>query len=330
MTSAIASGMATATGYSLRQTLSTFKANSPIFPNNFGVCIKLLDNTPLRAAFQRLVENKIQAAPIVHNTTGQAIGLLSLKDLVLHLLSYFTKEDLHSNNFTNLIMSKDLFNQQTVMDVKSRTEALVTIKESQTILEAAEEMIKKSVHRVLVLDEHNKPSNLITQSRVLKLAAVNMDSIPGAHKTLREVPIGAKSVVVVNKNEHVRHAFDIIKDNNINAIGVVDDKGVLIGSLSTSDIKFLGYDVRFFKLLSNTVESYLNGIRIYDKYRTIPSDRDPITCTQDASLASVLNTLLYYGIHHMYIVDVEGKPIGIVSLQDILTEFIKESTTSAV
>lgn len=323
-------GMTSATGYSLRKTLSTFKANSPVFPNNFGVCIKLLDTTPLRAAFQRLVENKIQAAPVVHNQTGQALGLLSLKDLVLHFLSFFTMEDLHSNNLHSLIMSKDELNQQTVMDIKVRSEPLVTINESQTILDAAEEMIKNSVHRVLVLDSSNKPANLITQSRILRLAAVNMDSISCAQKTLRELPIGGKSVVVVNAKEHVRHAFDIIKDNRINVIGVVNDKGVLVGSLSTSDIKFLGYDARYFQLLSNTVESYLNGIRIYDKYRTIPSNRDPITCTQDASIASVLNTLLYYGIHHIYIVDIEGKPIGVVSMQDILAEFLKEITTSAV
>jgi len=185
-------------------------------------------------------------------------------------------------------------------------------------------MVETSAHRILVFDEEKKPFGIITQSRVVKCISLLEETIPYGKQTLRELNLGFKTVISIQGSQLAWDAFKLMIDQKVSAVAVVDDKGVVVGSLSNSDIKFLGYHVDYFDMLGRSVSNYLDALRIYDANRTIPPNRDPVVCKELTTLRDVINTVCFYRIHRIYIVDDEGKPIGVVSLLDILKQVLKD------
>jgi CBS domain-containing protein len=43
-----------------------------------------------------------------------------------------------------------------------------------------------------------------------------------------------------------------------------------------------------------------------------------VTCTPDESLAAVLDKLVSHHIHRCYVVDERGRPLGVVTMTDVL------------
>lgn len=191
------------------------------------------------------------------------------------------------------------------------------------LLDAVKIMIEKNEHRVIVYDENKKLANLITQSRIIKIISATLDSIPKSKKTLKDLGLAIKDVITVPQNKIAYEVFKIMLDKKVSAVGIVDDNGILVGSLSTSDIKALGYKLSWFEMLDFTVEAYLQNLRMLDPQRTIPFDKDPVTCVAEDTLGKVINMIQYYRIHRVFVVDNVGKPIGVVSLVDILCELLK-------
>ena len=98
----------------------------------------------------------------------------------------------------------------------------------------------------------------------------------------------------------------MLQDQKINGIGVVDDDGVLVGTLSVSDIQ-LGVG-EFLPLLNIPVKNIL---------ATFPR-RALVTCTASESLLTVMEKLVKAGVHRIFVIDGERKPIGVVTNTDIL------------
>jgi CBS domain-containing protein len=49
---------------------------------------------------------------------------------------------------------------------------------------------------------------------------------------------------------------------------------------------------------------------------------EPFTCNQDEPISKVVAKLKEFGQRHIYVVDVDNKPVGIVSVTDILDKII--------
>jgi CBS domain-containing protein len=302
----------------LSSALQDFHCASPLFPNNFGVVVHVLDSSSISEGFEILLRNKILSAPIVSKKEGKLVGILTIMDIVQHILKTFKEKDLKPVNIAHTIHKHQEFSSNSVLSIKERAEPIVEINATASILDAAKAMIEKKVHRIVVVDEKHKPVNMITLSRVIKLASVLLDSIPQASKTLRELALGCQGVISVQHNSHVRAAFELMKEKKISSVGILDGEGKLVGSLSISDIKLLGYDARFWELLTDSVESYLAGLRLRDASRTIPDEKDPIRCTPETTLASCVKMMTFYDIHRLFVVDNNQKPLGVVSLEDAL------------
>lgn len=73
-------------------------------------------------------------------------------------------------------------------------------------------MKARNGHRAIVVDANQKPSNVITESRLLKIASVLLDVLPITKKTLKELNIGTKNVITIEASKNTRDAFQLIKE----------------------------------------------------------------------------------------------------------------------
>jgi CBS domain-containing protein len=274
------------------------------------------DTTPLVEAFRRMINKKILAIPVV-DAKGGVVSILTTLDVIAVLVKHITVQEVQKFDF-NWMEHKAELKDLTAGTVRTtKIEAVEVINESQSILDAAKLMKSSHAHRVLVLDDQLRPTNIITQSRILKLAAAMLDGIPNANKTLSELKLDSKALVTDDEDTPCLDAFKKMVHNNVSAIAITNKKGQLIGTISETDIRQIGYDFKFFFYLSFSCKEFLNHIRIYDATRTIPDSEDPVCVKSTATLADVLKKVNFYNIHRVFVVDADRKPTGVVSLSDI-------------
>jgi len=110
------------------------------------------------------------------------------------------------------------------------------------------------VHRVVLFDDYGEVQYYITQSDVLRYVYKHLgDWKEVTSKTIEEIGLTPKekSVVTVHQDSSTAKAFETMYEKKISCVGVVNDKGSLVGSLSNSDLR--GLEPSEFALLDASV-----------------------------------------------------------------------------
>jgi len=193
-------------------------------------------------------------------------------------------------------------------------------------------MVDHRAHRILVIDSDDKLCNVITQSRIVNCLLPSLEFIPKASKSLKELNIGFKEVVTISQKEMSYKAFKLMKEKRVSGVAVVDEKENIIGNISVNDMKLLGYDLHLFEFLSMSVKEYLKEVRqkqelqirnqIYKKFQG-ENPHFLVSCNPSDSFGTAIRMLSCFQVHRLYIVD-NGKPVGVLSLHDVLEELIKD------
>jgi len=126
----------------------------------------------------------------------------------------------------------------------------------------------------------------------------------------------SKDVITVNPMDPIYEAFKTMQKQKIGACGVVDDKtGKLVGNISAADIKLLGHDLSFFQALAFTVNEYSKLVM-----EKTGRKADIVTIKESGihTVGDVVQKLLEHRIHRLYITNADEKPVGVISMTDIL------------
>lgn len=111
-------------------------------------------------------------------------------------------------------------------------------------------------------------------------------------------------VLTVKKDDSVREAAKIMYNNRIGSVVVVDDDGKIAGILTERDLIYL---------------IALGKREIFTEYPVWQiMTENPITGKPDDSIIDALNKMKEAKIRHLPVVDEDGRPIGMVSIRDIL------------
>lgn len=209
----------------------------------------------------------------------------------------------------------------------------VTIDETASILDALKLSIDNKTHRVLVLNSEGKISNLITQSRIVQFVTVMLDNLPKSSKTLGELNLGVSPVLSISESSTAFQAFKLMREKRVSGLAVVDADGKLVGSISASDLKVIGYDIKFWNLLGLTVKDYLKELSGTDhpEFRShlflwAKEPNGPpvvIKCKKTDSLKLAVKLLNFYRVHRVYIVDDDNRPVSILTLREVLQSLIE-------
>jgi CBS domain-containing protein len=211
------------------------------------------------------------------------------------------------------------------------------IREDQTLGQAVRLMLETRAHRVCVLNEQGDLVNLLSQSRIVELISFLIGSIPKCAKPIQSLDLATPNVMCCNENQTAFDAFCFMREKKVCGlpiVGTVDNtENVLIGNISVSDLKLVGFDSSYWKTLAYPLKEYLLNLHYKPEYY-IRSDAfsllrekgfpELVRVREWHTFGHVIRTLAYFKIHRIYVTDSTGAPTGIITLTDVLRELTRD------
>lgn len=345
--------------------LKGVKCDSTLFPSAFNTGpITVQPEDSIESAFKKLIDNRILAVPVV--TKDQKIkSVLSMIDLLNVIVDNFSEEELRGMEtatkevweqlYGQFLNKKDAVVQSKVQEVLQRKveefhflDPVVTIKSHQPLADAVQLMVANRCHRVVVVDNEDKFVNFITQSRVLKVLSTVFGAVPEAHRSILELGIAGiaiKDVAHISDKERAFQAFRLMRKKNVSGVAVIDEHGHVAGNISVNDLKLLEFDLKFLNMLGLPVKEYLEvlnepqtvhqectSVRISSLRRFLKNNasRPVLTCSLDDTLAGVVCTMNHYNVHRIFVENELGKPIGVLSMLDLLMVLVNLKKITAM
>lgn len=111
------------------------------------------------------------------------------------------------------------------------TKSVITLKQHDTIRDAAKDMFEHNIGCIPIVDDENHPIGIVTdRDLIIRGIAQNKDS----HDTLEKVM--TNTVLTITEDDEVGTATHIMGNQQIRRLCVVDNDQKLIGFLAMADI----------------------------------------------------------------------------------------------
>jgi CBS-domain-containing membrane protein len=275
-----------------------------------------------------LIKHNFSSVPVLQKTKNKYYGFIDMADIVQFAVKTFGREKLGQDvDFWQQFEKEEILQQKTVNDImvfpSSRRNPFHPVTKGYSLFSAMELLAReRGLHRVPVVDENRQLVNLITQSQLLRYLQSHMKELgPIKDKPIAEMRYSQNPVLCVNQDELAITAFEKMMTEEVTGLAVVDSNGKIHDNISMRDLKAIQSDGRMFWRLNQTCHNFLLKIRReFAKEDGRPNS--VVTVTTKDKLETVINQCANHGIHRIYIVDEHKKPIGVISLKDILMELI--------
>lgn len=109
------------------------------------------------------------------------------------------------------------------------TYGVITVPVTDTVTEVIQVLVEGHVHGVAVISEKNEPIGIISEIDIVKAFGKDFNEV-----TAKDIMSG--HVESVDMNIKIKDAATVMKERGFNRLLVVDDKKVLRGILSLTDI----------------------------------------------------------------------------------------------
>jgi CBS domain-containing protein len=276
-------------------------------------------NQPVERALSRINTHNILSLPVVDdtNSNGAVIGLLDVLDIIAALSEAWESTGRPQRREILFTPISD------IMAKKTNPTYLVSI--TTPLLEVIKQYAKGGITRVMIVDraleknfcQQEKPEEmvvgLLTESDLVRFVAENFMWIKREklfQQSLRDLGLGNRKPITVDQNVQAYQAFLEIHKHGSEGAAMVDSSGKLMANVSASNIK--GMTRRNFQLLSRPLLHFLSRDRKRGWWHL------PVCTSLDTTFETVILQFVATKIHRMYIVDDEGKPIGEISLSDVI------------
>jgi len=173
-----------------------------------------------------------------------------------------------------------------------------------------------------MISQTGVPVNVISQSDIIRFYVDCLDSIQNVHsQTIEETGLGLNHLALelVNENILTIEALKKMKDKAVSALGIINDQGVLTGNFSASDLK--GAVITEAKTSTEAFGNLLLPLKTFMSRTGMA--KPPITCTISTTVCMVLIQLTVSKVHRIWIVDQYSKPIGFITLTDLMPWLLK-------
>jgi len=304
--------------------------------------------------FEALIKNRILSVPVLDND-GKPVFIFSMMHLVNHFVHEFSESELqhlNSKKTSDFFLHYSQLKEKKAGVLSERASQILDtemkelkhldpvhlVKEGADILEAVRIFVTARAHRVVVVNPNQQLVGLITQSRILQFVETVLNLIKESDCSLKELNFGFKDVCSINEHQMAISAFKLMREKKISAVAVVNDNGELVGNISANDLKLVGYDLAYFSYLSRPIREYIQWVNDVELEQTPQtsirsqvllhqpkSNKDLVTiaCVKEDTFSFVIKALNFYRIHRMYIVDKDKRPIGVISIHDVLEKIFK-------
>jgi len=206
-------------------------------------------------------------------------------------------------------------------------------------------LLSRKTRRVPVLNEQGRVVKIISQSSVTEVLYNKVletqksgGRIPDVlNEKLNEQKFGYKEVICIGEEEPVKKAFAIIIEKGLSAVGVTNDEYELFSCITTKDVRlFESIESAAIQRLSQSARKRRGTLlmelsaadfisharKISDGYGAArPS---VIVVTPNTEMKTVIGKLAAAKVHRVFIVDDKRRPLGVISVSDIVTRLVDE------
>eukprot|EP01118_Nematostelium_gracile_P017451 TRINITY_DN745_c0_g1_i1.p1 TRINITY_DN745_c0_g1~~TRINITY_DN745_c0_g1_i1.p1 ORF type:complete len:335 (-),score=75.45 TRINITY_DN745_c0_g1_i1:148-1152(-) len=283
-----------------------------------------------------LRNNKITSVPIYDNVHKKWLGLVDTFDLMTVLVFMSDMKPL-----ADMVNRKDtdwykFFQSEQKLIAEEKITAIANSSDRNPWCPVSRLMPLHSLmdilssttnlHRVPVVDDQGEVIGLVSQSKVIQFLYKNVERFPNATTAKVKNYLKPMDVFSITADKTALEAFQLMQSQKVNGLAVVDDEGKLIGSLSASDLKG-SLDDNLFDDMYLPIGLYLEkGTPSFDKVQA----HSPVSCKLESTVYELLHKLSSVQIHRIFVIDDENKPIGILSLCDIISMLNIDSEARAI
>jgi CBS domain-containing protein len=243
----------------------------------------------------------------------QYIGIISVLDLVVYIF--------RNSSETNPSEDASVLARPVSSAIGSTEESLSVWIESTNVLDAMEQF-SKGAHRALVLPaaDSSNEVKLLTQTDVvsflfkIKSNSASLERIFNSKLSDLRRPNCKKDVVSVPISEGLIQALRVLLESKVYGVAVVDDEGKLASVLSVSDLRDVVAS-RLPSMRSVSVNDFLRQteLRSFDEALSTP-----FTCTRDDRLKDIVEAMLQFRFHRVWLVNDAEQPTDVLTLTDII------------
>jgi len=308
--------------------LTNMKAEQLKIPD--GVIFICTREDKVMEVWKGLTKHGFLSVPVLQKKGLKYYGSVDLLDIVVNVVDTFGKTNLeNSENYWELVQKDEEFQSRLVNKIMtyplSRRNPFHPITRGYSLFAAIELLAREpGLHRVPIIDnyENRRLVGMVTQSHLVKLLHDNLELIgEKRNKPLHLVPEAIKPVITMNENDSAVDSFKKMIEKAISGVAIVNDTGKLVGNLSASDMKAISTDGRMFWRLYETNKNFIAKVRKDSEGRP----RGVVHVKTSDTIETAIKQLSEHNLHHVYLVDDERKPIGVISLKDILLQIISNN-----
>jgi predicted transcriptional regulator len=270
------------------------------------------DNT-IETALKKLSTHAISSAPVFDPNFQKIFGSVDVLDLAVWVVRTFALVKGDKSDY-----DKSKLEEQFQVPIHDLLDYGISqfwpVSEEQSIASLISNYFKWRVHQVPVLS-NKKISGYVSQFDVAAYLASNLNSLGIITKrTLKELGLDFGPVLAIPKGKPLIDAFSHIVETKFLGLAVIDEKGKLVNNISASDVKGL------------TKETFWNLNLPIEKVLNLQNKLPPVTCNADTTLGQVLQKLVDYKIHRIFVVDKENQPTNVITLTTIMKLFSLNSS----
>jgi predicted transcriptional regulator len=328
--------MATMTGEAGCGPLASFArshlANELVFQQT--KLIKAEMTTPIDQVLEILHKANIRALPIYkkENQCKKYVGIISTSDIINFIVctsSAKAGSGMGGSEGGQTLAKEEKLLKTPVGDLFStdigqlspESSSLWTLEPHDTMLTVID-YFSKGIHRALIHQRSDRTGKMkirmVTQTDALRLFFQNIDHLGPLFTTRIEElklcnPTGPqRKIFSISPNNTALDGFMIMSRESIQSIPVVNEEGVVVTTLSTSDTKGLTTE-NLFQSLSMPVLDFL-------KQQHGGWLMHPITAKPRDTLKEVIGKMLTAKVHRhqVWVTDSAEHPIEVISMTDVL------------
>ena len=181
---------------------------------------------------------------------------------------------------------------------------------------ALDYMIAWRAIRIPVVDGEGEFVSLVTQSTVLNALSSHLTTLSPdiVSQTVASLHLPLTPVSSVKLTDKAIEAFKIMNKEHYSAVAVVNEAGALVGNISASDLKAIGYDAKMFNKLFMTVEEFLKLIQAGRE-----GGGKMLTVNNESKVEEAIEKMVQGKVHRLYVVEKgTDKPVGVLTQLDII------------
>lgn len=277
-------------------------------------------------AFTTLVRHHVLSAPVLDSVTNKYIGFFDISDFseyVVHILEHSVSQQdelvpIEFCDLYDLLMTVGELHPQVLLSVMHTVngEKFPSVPTGTPMATVLDCLGNKGLHRVAVVDlKTGSVVKIISQSAVMKFLVAHPEALACLQApTVASSGIGLKHVVAVAAEAPVLDGLKLLQQHHLSGLAVVDAEGTLVTTMSSSDLRTAVSGERF-RFAGISVLEFVQRSRELDGKQEKPA---VVTVSAETSLLDVFRKLAKTGLHRIYVVDAAHKPVGVVSLKDLL------------